>query len=489
MVSHRSVGLSLALALLLAAASSAAPHPQRPNLLLVVCDDLGYGDLGCFGHPRIKTPNLDKLAVEGMRFTACYSAGAVCSPSRTGLMTGRTPCRVGIHCHIPWGSPMHVQRQEVTIASLLRESGYATCQVGKWHMNGMFNQPQQPQPSDHGFDYWFATQNNALPNHHDPDNFVRNGQPVGPLQGYSSEQIVNEALQWLTTKWPKQNPFFLYCAFHAPHEPIATPAKYIDMYPSPDDPKRAVYYGNVTHMDHELGRLLRTLDQCGLRDSTLVWFTSDNGPAYRVKFPYGSAGPLREKKGHVYEGGIRVPGIIRWPGRVAPGSTCDEPVCGVDFLPTACALAGCPAPQDRPLDGTSILPVFDNRALQRRAPLYWQYNRATSKPKVAMRVGDWKILGLFDLPDQKPSQDIGPDDMHRFKTAELVGFELYNLREDQSETTDLAQREPQRLAAMSAQLRKLYHEVRDESPSWPAWTAPRYEAERIRWFKLEDVGR
>jgi arylsulfatase A len=475
----------LALAAVFATRTLAA---DRPNILLVLSDDLGYADLACFGHPRIKTPNLDKLANEGMRLTACYSASAVCSPSRTALMTGRTPCRVGIHRHIPWGSPMHVQRREITIARLLRDIGYATCHVGKWHMNGMFNQPEQPQPGDHGFDYWFSTQNNALPNHQNPNNFVRNGRPVGPLEGYSSELIVAEAVRWLKQVRPKEKPFFLYCCFHAPHDPIATPARYIDMYAPPDDPQRAVYYGNVSHMDEEVGRLLRVLDECHLRDNTFVWFTSDNGPEVEP-YGYGSAAPFRERKCHLYEGGIRVPGILRWPGRIAPGSTCDEPVCGVDFLPTVCAVTGAKVPQDRPIDGASILPILAGRPIDRRTPLYWQYNYAPSQPKVAMRIGDWKLLGLLDAPAWKPNQDIRPDDMRTFKTSELSGFELYNLRADPSETTDLAQREPQTLKSMSEQLRKLYREVRDESPSWPQWTAPNYEGERIRRFKLKDVGR
>lgn len=470
------------------AAKLSAGQP-RPSFVLVLCDDMGYGDLGCFGHPTIKTPNIDKLAAEGMKLTACYSGGACCSPSRTALMTGRTPCRAGIHAHIPWGSPMHVQRQEVTIATLLRQAGYATCHVGKWHMNGRFNQPEQPQPSDHGFDYWFSTQNNAMPNHRNPDNFVRNGQPVGLLQGYSSQLIIDEAIGWLKETRPKDRPFLLYVCFHAPHEPIATPAEYIDMYPAPDDPNRSVYYGNVTHMDHELGRLLETLDQLHLRDDTFLWFTSDNGPAYRVPYPYGSAGPLREKKGHVYEGGIRVPGILRWPGRIKPGTVCDQPVCGVDFLPTLCAITGAPIPEDRPIDGASILPILEGHAIQRTTPLYWQYNQAPTAPKVAMRIGDWKILGLLDAPQPKPSQSIGPDDMRIFKSAELVRFELYNLREDLGETTDLAQREPRRLETMVQVLRKKYREVRDESPVWPAWEAPPYDRDHIRWFKREDVGR
>ena len=153
---------------------------HRSNFLIVLCDDLGYGDLGCYGHTVVQTPNVDHFAGEGLKLTDCYAAAANCSPARTGLMTGRTPYRVGIHNWIPMLSPMHVRESEITIATLLRDAGYDTCHSGKWHLNGWFNLPGQPQPNDHGFDHWFSTQNNCLPNHRHPYNFVRNSIPVGP---------------------------------------------------------------------------------------------------------------------------------------------------------------------------------------------------------------------------------------------------------------------------------------------------------------------
>ena len=158
---------------------------QPPNILIVLADDLGYGDLGCYGNQIVKTPNLDQFAREGMRFTDCYAAAANCSPSRTGLMTGRTPTRVGVHNWIPMLSPMHVPKDEITIATLLRNGGYDTAHTGKWHLNGWFNLPGQPQPNDHGFNHWFSVQNNGLPNHKNPWNFVRNGTPLGTIKGLS----------------------------------------------------------------------------------------------------------------------------------------------------------------------------------------------------------------------------------------------------------------------------------------------------------------
>lgn len=466
--------------------ATATATERRPNIVVVLADDLGYGDLACYGNPVIQTPHLDEFARQGLRLTDCYAAAANCSPARTGLMTGRTPTRVGIHNWIPMFSPMHVRRSEITVATLLHEAGYATCHVGKWHLNGDFNLPSQPQPSDHGFDHWFSTQNNALPNHKDPVNFVRNGKPVGTLQGYAAPLVADEAIRWLENGRDAAKPFFLYVCFHEPHEPIASDKQYTDLYPPTGEPtaadlSRAAHHGNVTQMDAAFGRLSATLDRLQLRDNTFLFFTSDNGPAITRIHPHGSAGPLRDKKGYLYEGGIRVPGILRWPGHTAAGTTSEVPICGVDLLPTLCQIAGIPLPRNRKLDGASILPALAGKTLERSTPLYWHFLRASSKAKVAMRIGDWKLLAQLNIPDLKPSADLLPEEMHALKTAELATFELYNLKTDIGETTDLAASEPDRLAQMTARMTALYHEVRAECPVWPAWTWSRYESQRIEW--------
>ncbi len=422
--------------------------PKRPNIVVVLCDDLGYGDLGCYGHRHIQTPNLDRLATDGMKFTDCYAAAPVCSPSRAGMLTGRTPHRCGVYDWIPLDNPMHLRREEVTVATLLKNAGYTTCHVGKWHCNGKFNSPEQPQPDAHGFEYWFATQNNASPTHHNPVNFVRNGRAAGKLEGYSSELIVDEGIKWLKNRWDREKPFCLFVWFHAPHEPIATGDEFMKMYAGR---KEAVYYGNVSQMDHAFGRLMDTLDELQLTEDTFVMFTSDNGPEtlnrYKEAFrSYGSPGPLRGMKLHMYEGGIGVPGIIRWPGRVEAGFVSHEPVNSTDILPTLCALAGIGVPTDRAIDGASILPVFEGRAVERAVPLYWRYDRALSPPyTVAMRQGDWKILA----------------------DNNLTQFELYNLREDRAEKNNLVGSETGRLEAMKQTLAKLHHEIDAEGPQWP----------------------
>jgi arylsulfatase A len=423
------------------AAATKEPAAHKPNFIVLLCDDLGYGDLACFGHPTIRTPNLDRLAAEGLRLRECYSASPVCSPSRAGLLTGRCPIREGIADWIPGNSPIHLKKGAVTVSRLLKSAGYATCVAGKWHLSGTLD-GSQPTPGDHGFDHWMATQNNAAPSHASPANFVRNGEKAGPLEGCSSTLIVTEALAWLKARKQGQ-PFFLYLPFHTSHEPVATADEFVRMYPDVDHPNRAIYHGNVTQMDHEVGRLVKAVDEMGLGRDTLIFFTSDNGPETLNRYKgaarsYGSAGPLRGMKLHLYEGGIRVPGILRWTGRLKGGRVSDEPVSGVDLLPTLCELAAAKVPDDRPIDGTSFVPLLDGNPLARQTPLYWDYPKAPGRQKAALRDGPWKMLAA------PPSQT----------------FELYNLRADAGEKSDVGSSEPGRAKAMAEALRRMHKQVR-----------------------------
>jgi len=205
------------------------------NFVVFLTDDLGWGDLACYGHPVIKTPNLDKFAKQGMRFTQSYSACGVCSPSRSSILTGRTPYRNGVWRWIPGGHQVHLRTSEITSAELLKEKGYVTCHVGKWHLNGKFNSKDQPQPDAHGFDHWMATQNNAAPNHRNPRNFVRNGKEVGELEGYSAPLVVEEGIRWLKEKRDPKKPFFLNVWTHEPHLPIESDPKFMELYKEFDD--------------------------------------------------------------------------------------------------------------------------------------------------------------------------------------------------------------------------------------------------------------
>ncbi|MES2596216.1 MAG: sulfatase-like hydrolase/transferase [Verrucomicrobiota bacterium] len=435
--------LVLATTLLLAASSIAA----SPNIILFLADDLGYGDLGCYGHPIIKSPNLDAFAKQGVRLTQCYSGSAVCSPSRSALLTGRTPHRNGVYTWIAEGAEVHLRTSEITLPKLLKGAGYGTCHSGKWHLNGLFNNPAQPQPGDHGYDWWMATQNNAGPTHENPNNFVRNGKAVGQMEGYSAPLVVSEAVTWLKEKRDATKPFFLAVWTHEPHYPIKSDPKFKALYPDLKDDVQREHHANVTQMDHAFGNLIKALDDQKLADSTFVFFTSDNGPeGDGIKSPgRGSSGGLRGRKRDLHEGGIRVPGMARWPGKIQPGTTSDVPVIGSDMFPTMLAVAGVEPPKERVLDGVNVLSVLDSSAakVERPQPLFWRLHMAPNA-KIAMRVDEWKILA----------------------NAELTEFELYDINSDPQETTDLKDKETERFAAMKAQLIKHNASIDAEGPDW-----------------------
>jgi len=447
-----------------------AGEKARPNFLVILCDDLGYGDLGCYGHAHIKTPNLDRLAKEGIRFTSGYSSAPVCSPSRAGLLTSKIPTRMGIYDWINPGNSVHLRADEITVATLLRRAGYATAHVGKWHLNGRFNQADQPQPGDHGFDHWMSTQNNAGPSHKNPVNFVRNGKAVGPTQGYSCQLVADEALRWLDDQKKSDKPFFLYVCFHEPHEPVESPPGLVARHGNVN-PNEAQYYANVENVDLAVGRLLKKLDDLNVAENTLVVFTSDNGPETLNRYKggsrsYGSVGIFRGRKLHLYEGGIRVPWIIRWNGKVPPGQTSPVPISNLDILPTLCALAKVDLPKDRVLDGTSLVPLLRGQELQRPRPLFWHYYRSLSEPKAAMRVGDWMILGHWDGDIQGAGIGVKQGDAEKIKAARLTKFELYNLKDDPSQTKDVARQQPKLLAELAQQFQARYEEVLREAPVW-----------------------
>ncbi len=460
------------LTLLFILCSRSLAADDRPNFLVILCDDLGYGDLGCYGHPTIRTPHLDRLASEGARLTDCYSASPLCSPARCGLMTGRTPSRCGVYSWIAAGNPMQLKDDETTIAELLAGAGYDAVHSGKWHLNGHFNDPRHTQPGDQGFDHWFSTQNNAAPSHENPTNFVRNGQRVGPLTGYSCQVVADEAIRWLEGRGDDAGPFFAYVCFHEPHEPVASPDELVATYPDATQRGEAEYYANVTNMDAAVGRLMEALDELGLTEKTLVFFTSDNGPETLNRYPnawrsHGSPGPLRGMKLHIYDGGIRVPGIVRFPGRVEAGSECSEPISALDVLPSFCALAGIETPDNRVLDGTNVTGAFNGETLRRDKPLFWHYYGAPGNRQVAIRDGDWKLVAGWDGAGELPTGgSLQPGIVEALKASELVEFELYNLRDDIGETRDLSEEEPERAARMIETARRMYAEVIAEGPHW-----------------------
>jgi arylsulfatase A len=417
-----------------------------PNVVVFLADDLGWGDLGCYGHPIIQTPNLDAFAKQGVRLTQCYSAGAVCSPSRSAILTGRTPYRNGVFTWIPEGRDIHLRTSEIALPKLLKTAGYTTCHVGKWHLNAHFNQPTQPQPSDHGYDWWLATQNNAAPSHEHPANFVRNGQPIGKVEDYSAPFVVKEAITWLREHRDQTKPFLLSVWAHEPHYPIKSAPEFKAKYPQLTDPVQLEHHANVTQLDHAFGQLMRALDEMKLADDTIVIFTSDNGPeGDGIRSPgRGSTGGLRGRKRAVYEGGIRVPGLVRWPGKTKAGTTSDAPVIGSDIFVTVATAAGATLPKDRVLDGGDLLAALDGRPVERARPLYWRCAIAPEPLKTAMRIGDWKILA----------------------DEALTKFELYDVQHDPQEKNELSTRDPAKFAEMKAALLKLNAEIEAEGPGW-----------------------
>lgn len=436
---------------------------ERPNFLLVLLDDAGWTDVGCFGS-RIETPNIDRIAAAGMRLTDCHSAAPNCSPSRAGLLTGRTPSRVGVYSYLPAGHVMHLRAQEVTIAELLQAEGYRTGHFGKWHLSRLMS--DQPQPSDQGFEYSLGTDNNAVPSHHNPTNFVRNGTPVGQMEGYSCQLVVDEAMGWLDqmNAGDADDPFFACVWFHEPHTPIASPPDLVDKYRKkyPQlNVKQATYHANVENADRAVGRLMRKLDELEIADETVVFVTSDNGPLNE----FSSVG-LRGKKSHVWEGGHRVPGMFRWPGHIEAGSVSSVPVSGVDYLPTVCEIAGIDPPKNRRLDGTSIVPVLlrNAQSLDRNSPLYWFFYRLN--PSLAVRDGDWVLIADTNDATRPKAHPLVREDMVRIRESKGVAYELFDLSSDLAQQQDLSTLQPEVFQRMRKAAEAMHQSVVREGHQW-----------------------
>lgn len=444
---------------------------SRPNIVVVLCDDLGYGDLECYGHPHIKTPHLDQMAKEGIRFTNFYSAAPVCSPSRVGLLTGRSPNRAGVYDWIPPNSSVHMRTLEVTLPKLLKQAGYATCLSGKWHCNGKFNRDEQPQPGDAGFDHWFATQNNAAPSHENPVNFVRNGEEVGGLEGFSCQLVVDEALNWLTRQRAEnaRQPFFMYVAFHEPHEPVASPMGLVEQYKgAARNSDEAQYFANVANVDLAVGKLMDGLKEHGVDNNTLVIFTSDNGPETLLRYKratrsYGTPAPLRGMKLWTTDAGFRVAGIMRWPRKIEGGTVSDQVVSSLDFLPSFCELANITPTSNLALDGTSFLPVLTGRPIVREKPLVWVFYNALNERRVAMRDGPWKVLARLDIPRFK---SVNEENRTAVKAATLSDFQIFNMTTDFGEQNDLSDVQPEILEELKQRLEIHYRELVMDSHVW-----------------------
>ncbi|WP_372935816.1 sulfatase-like hydrolase/transferase [Seonamhaeicola sp.] len=450
----------------------------QPNIVVLLCDDLGYGDLSSFGHPVIETKNLDKLAKTGIKLTSFYSTAPVCSPSRAGLLTGRSPNKAGIYDFIPGlkKSPdnrdlVHLQAHEQTIPAMLKSVGYATCLVGKWHCSSRFNSDKQPQPDDFGFDYWMATHNNAAPSHKNPTNFVRNREKVGEIEGFSSQIIVSEAINWLENK-KDDKPFFLEVTFHEPHEPIASPEDLVQKYlPKAKNREEAEYFANVENVDIAVGRLIDYFNKNNI-DNTLIVFSSDNGPETlmrysRAKHSYGTPGPLKGMKLWTNEAGFRVPGIINWIGKDIHTGTTDQVVSALDYMPTFAELSGAKLP-NRKLDGESFVSLLEKGEFTREKPLIWAFYDAINEQRVAMRNGDWKILARIEANGKTLPRihNLYDGNEALVKNAKLVDHVLFNLKNDIDESEDLSTQKPEVFKEMKELLEVEYKKLLDGSHIW-----------------------
>ena len=436
-----------AASMMLSRGVTGAPGGKKPNVILMVIDDMGWADAGCYGSRFHETPNIDALAEQGMRFTDGYAACPVCSPTRASIMTGKYPARlhltdflVGRRKRID--SPVlpveyvhQLPLEEVTVAEALKGAGYRTCHIGKWHLGG---EPYWPQHQ--GFDVNIAGCQSGMPRSFFWPQWKGNPPIAGREDGeYLPDRLADEAVQFIESS--QDQPFFLYLAHYAVHIPIEAKQAAIERFKNKPKPEgfqnNPIYAAMIESIDQSLGKVMDTLKRLGIDDNTVVAFTSDNGGLSVQEgkhTPATSNAPLRGGKGYLYEGGIREPYIVKWPGVTEPGSTCDEPVCSVDFLPTVAEIAGLQrVDTNGPIDGESIVPLLSRSGGLKRDALYWHYPHFSNqggRPGGVIREGKFKLI-------------------ERYEDGSL---ELYDLNRDISETRNLAVSMPDRATRLRQRL-------------------------------------
>lgn len=441
-------------------ASAAAAESRPPNIVLIYCDDLGYADVGCFGAQRVRTPRIDSLARDGVRFTDFYVAQPVCSASRAALLTGCYPNRIGIAGALDHSARHGLNPAETTIAEVLKTRGYATAIVGKWHLGHL----PEFLPLRHGFDEWLGLpySNDMWPFHpeakagtypplplYDGDRVVE-AQVTPAIQDTLTSRYTERAVQFIEAH--ARQPFFLYFAHSMPHVPL-------HVADARRGTSRAGLYGDVIEeIDASVGKVLDTLRRLRLERDTLVIFTSDNGPWLSYGDHAGSAGRLREGKGTVWEGGVRVPFVARWPGHIPRGRVCEEPAMTLDLLPTFARLAEAALPS-HPIDGLDISALLVGKPGARTShDAFWFYYQQNELQ--AIRVGRWKLIlphTYRSLDPAFPAHDGVPGKYRQVKT-ELA---LYDLQTDVEEQHDVAARFPETVAALQVQVEAARAELGD----------------------------
>jgi arylsulfatase A-like enzyme len=422
----------------------------RPNIVIIVADDMGYGEIGVHGCKDIPTPSIDSIAQNGIRFTDAYVSGPYCSPTRAGLLTGRYPQRFGHEFnlnpanHQDYGLPL----TETTMATRLKSAGYRTALFGKWHLG----YADRFHPMERGFDEFFG----FLAGGH---SYLSPGPAANPLLDgrkpvseapYLTDALADRAVDFI--KRHRSQPFFLYLAFNAVHVPMHATEKYLRRFEHIADLQRRTYAAMLAAMDDGIGRALATLREEGLDSNTLVFFFSDNGGPTTMGGPNGSRNtPLRGSKVQTWEGGIRIPFLMQWPAQLPRGRTDTRPVIQLDILPTVLAAAGIPVQQDWQLDGVNLLPhVTGKISAPPHEALYWRLGGI-----MAIRKGDWKLVKMSD------------DAFHADPAvlADLTGVELYNLKEDVSETTNLAATHAPKVKELTDDWQRWNKEL--ARPAWP----------------------
>ena len=397
----------------------AAPAQQKPNIIFIYADDMGYGDLGCYGAKAFKTPNLDRMAAEGLKLTSFYSVSPICTPSRAALMTGRYAARMGIEqmqlANVLFPKDQTgLSQSEITIARALKDRGYATACIGKWHLGNV----KPHRAIDHGFEYYFGI---PYSNDMTPTPLVRNDKVVEEPanQDTLTRRYTEEAIGFIERE--KSKPFFLYLAHNMPHIPLHASERF-------KGKSAGGLYGDVIEeLDWSVGEVLSALKRLGLDRETIVFFSSDNGPWYQ-----GSAGPLRGRKGWTYDGGVREPGIVRWPGRIRAGRVSDEPLSTIDFFPTALRLAGgenTATAAHKPLDGKDLSTFLFGRDGKGPDNLYLFFDGPYLQ---TVRAGRWKIhVARWNIPRYTAAS-------RQQKNILLAAPELYDMTIDIGESYDVA---------------------------------------------------
>ncbi len=436
---------------------------DKPNIVLVMADDQGWGDMAYNGHPILKTPNFDDAAATGLQFEQFYAAAPVCSPTRASVMTGRHPNRMGV---FKWGYPM--RPQETTIAEALKTAGYTTGHFGKWHLGSVRN-GSPASPGANGFDQWLSA-----PNFFDNDPILSDKGTAVQTEGESSMVTVDAALDWIKPQADAGQPFFAVVWFGSPHGPHAAIEQDRALYA--DQPKKLQnFYGEITGMDRAFGKLRDALGELGIRDNTILWYCSDNGALPRV----GSTGGARGNKGKVYEGGLLVPAILEWPARIPAARRTGIRCNTCDIYPTLLDIVGVTVPKQPVLDGISLLPLVAGKDQpQGRSMGFWDYPISGIGTPSAKWMGDLltaqqaggdlephaSSLEAAQLPNPTYASEAYPGHaawidgdwkLHRITNKQgKISWELYNLADDPAEATDLAQSDDQRVQRMREALEK-----------------------------------